>query len=109
MIDVHLLQAYGSQCTKIYLSNTNITELPEILLVDGDLYLENTPITELPKTLKVRGSLHLKNTGVTEVPKTARIGGVVWGLEEVQQRFRASHPDGLRVPPRDEFKPEPRG
>ena len=57
------------------LRNTNITELPDNLTVGGYLYLSNTNITELPDNLTVGGYLDLRNTNITELPDNLTVGG----------------------------------
>ena len=64
----------------LYLSNTNITELPENLTVGGSLDLSNTNITELPENLTVGGSLDLRYTNITELPENLTVGGNVYGF-----------------------------
>ena len=59
----------------LYLSNTNITELPDNLTVGGSLYLSNTNITELPDNLTVGGWLDLRHTNITELPDNLTVGG----------------------------------
>ena len=59
---------------------TNITELPENLTVGGWLDLSNTNITELPENLTVGGSLYLSNTNITELPENLTVGGNAYGF-----------------------------
>lgn len=49
----------------LYLSNTQLTALPDGLTVEGNLDLRNTPITALPEDLTVGGYLDLSNTPIT--------------------------------------------
>ena len=62
----------------LYLSYTNITELPDNLTVGGGLYLSNTNITELPDNLTVGGGLDLSNTNITELPDNLTVGGYLY-------------------------------
>mgnify|MGYP004553919553 CR=1 FL=1 len=59
----------------LYLSGTNITELPDNLTVGGSLDLSGTNITELPDNLTVGGSLALRGTNITELPDNLTVGG----------------------------------
>ena len=59
----------------LYLSCTNITELPDNLTVEGNLNLRNTNITELPDNLTVEGNLNLRNTNIKELPDNLTVGG----------------------------------
>ncbi len=59
----------------LYLSNTQITSLPDNLSVGGSLYLNNTPITSLPDNLTVGGGLYLSNTPITTLPDNLTVGG----------------------------------
>jgi hypothetical protein len=65
----------------LYLSNTQITSLPDNLTVDGYLDLENTQITSLPDNLTVNGSLNLNNTLITSLPDNLRVEGKIIGLK----------------------------
>jgi len=50
--------------------NTNITHLPDNMVVHGDLNLDGTHIARLPDNLTVRGYLGLYgNTELTELPR----------------------------------------
>ena len=57
------------------LSGTEITELPDNLTVGGDLYLSGTKITELPDNLTVGGNLYPSGTKITELPDNLTVGG----------------------------------
>jgi ABC-type uncharacterized transport system YnjBCD ATPase subunit len=51
----------------LWVSNTNITSLPEGLEVGGDLFLQDTTIKSLPAGLKVGGDLYLKDSSLNEL------------------------------------------
>jgi hypothetical protein len=57
------------------LSHTDITALPDNLIVGGDLDLYNTDIAELPDNLTVGGDLDLRRTGIAELPDNLTVGG----------------------------------
>ena len=77
----------------LYLSNTNITELPNNLTVGGGLYLSNTNIAELPDNLTVGGWLDLSNTNITELPENLTVGGWL----DLSNTNIAELPDNLTV------------
>lgn len=56
------------------LSNTKITELPNNLIVGGYLDLSRTNITKLPDNLLVGGSLYLSESKITELPNNLVVG-----------------------------------
>ena len=60
------------------LRNTNITELPDNLTVNGGLYLNNTNITKLPDNLTVKDSLDLENTNISELPDNLTVKYNIW-------------------------------
>ena len=62
----------------LYLSCTNITELPDNLTVEGNLNLRNTNIKELPDNLTVGGFLDLRNTNIKELPDNLTVGGSLY-------------------------------
>lgn len=59
------------------LSHTQVTELPDNLVVRGTLDLRGTPITTLPNHLMVGDSLMLSRTQVTELPNPLVVGGTL--------------------------------
>ena len=59
----------------LFLYGTKITELPDNLTVGGWLDLEMSKITKLPKNLVVGGYLYLDNTPITELPDSLVVGG----------------------------------
>ena len=59
----------------LYLSDTEITELPDNLTVGGRLYLSGTKITALPDNLTVGGGLDLRDTEITALPDNLTVGG----------------------------------
>ena len=74
----------------LYLSNTNITELPDNLTVGGWLYLSNTNITELPDNLMVDGNVYgFNGDSITSIKKVLKgynkelkyiyFDGILWG------------------------------
>jgi len=63
------------------LSGTDITSLPEGLVVKGDLYLSNAPITSLPEGLVVKGILSLGTTSIIILPEDLQVGVGIFGLK----------------------------
>jgi len=55
---------------------TNIIQLPAGLKVGGSLYLQHTKITELPEDLKVGGFLDLSSTKITHLPEGLEVGNI---------------------------------
>lgn len=49
------------------LDGSSIAELPEGLVVKGNLYIGDAPITKLPKKLTIGGYLDLRNSNVEEI------------------------------------------
>ena len=62
------------------LRGTNITELPNNLTIGGWLDLRGTNITELPNNLTIGGSLDLRGTNITELPNNLRVNGNIYGF-----------------------------
>lgn len=58
----------------LYLCNTDITSLPDNLVVRGDLNLNNTRITSLPDNLVVGGWLDLCDTKIKSLPNNLVVG-----------------------------------
>lgn len=56
------------------LIGTEITSLPQGLIVEGDLDVSNTPLTSLPENLHVKGSLYATHTKISTLPKGLLIG-----------------------------------
>lgn len=56
------------------LKGLNITKLPNNLVVGGALYLGNTKIKKLPDNLVVGGYLDLRGTEITELPDSLVVG-----------------------------------
>ncbi len=48
--------------------------------INGDLILKDTGLKELPEGLIVTGNLDLTGTEVTSIPEDAKIGGKIVGL-----------------------------
>ena len=79
------LDLYGTNITELpdnlivggelYLYGTNITELPDNLVVGGWLGLSHTKVIRLPNNLVVGGCLSLEFTNITELPKNLIVGG----------------------------------
>lgn len=73
----------------LYLSNTNITELPDNLTVGGSLDLRHTNITELPDNLTVNGGIYGFSDDVTNIKQLLKgynkelkyiyFDGILWG------------------------------
>jgi hypothetical protein len=59
----------------LFLSDSEITTLPENLTVDGSLFLSHSEITTLPDNLKVGGNLSLANSKITTLPDNLEVGG----------------------------------
>lgn len=64
----------------LFLSESNIEKLPNILHVRGDLWLNNCKqLTELPDNLYVYGSLMLEdNKQINKFPNTLFVAGDLW-------------------------------
>ena len=75
------------------LSCTEITALPEGLIVGGNLDLSDTPITALPDGLTVGGDLDLSYTRIVSLPDDLTVGGAL-SLFNAQI---ASLPKGLAI------------
>lgn len=63
---------------------SEITELPENLIVEGDLDLRGTGIIFLPNDLTVKGNLNIEGTKIRILPSDLSVGGslylsVQWG------------------------------
>ena len=54
---------------------SDITELPENLIVEGDLDLSGTGITFLPDNLTVKGHLNIEGTKIRILPSDLSVGG----------------------------------
>ena len=50
------------------------------ITIDGDLILKDTGLKELPEQLIVTGDLDITGTEVTSIPADAKIGGKIIGL-----------------------------
>ena len=61
----------------LYLSSTDIKELPENLTVSGSLDLSYSSIKKLPENLTIGWSLYLSSTDIKELPENLTIG---WSL-----------------------------
>lgn len=57
----------------LYLTETNITSLPNNLTIIGDLDLTNTDISTLPDNLSVDGWLDIRGTNIVSIPKNLRV------------------------------------
>ena len=62
----------------LYLSGTQIKELPQGLKVGGHLDLRGTQIKELPQGLSINGSLDLRGTQIKELPQGLKVGGNIY-------------------------------
>ena len=71
-----------------WFSNLDIDEsryeiLPDLSIkVNGNLYLSNTQITSLPDNLTVEGNLDLNNTQITSLPPSLKVKGEIIGFKE---------------------------
>jgi hypothetical protein len=63
--------------TSLNLSGSDITELPENLIIDGDLDLSNSKIEKLPNTLQVKGVLNISGLGLKPSPNV-RAGKIIY-------------------------------
>ncbi len=62
----------------LYLENSNITSLPEGLMVYGTLDLYRCKqLTSLPEGLEVGGMLNLEGLQMTSLPKGMKVGGIL--------------------------------
>jgi hypothetical protein len=59
------------------LSGSDITELPENLIINGDLDLSNSKIKKLPNTLQVKGVLNISGLGLKPSPNV-RAGKIIY-------------------------------
>lgn len=59
------------------LSNENITKLPEGLAVNGSLCLYNANISKLPDNLKVGGFVDLSRSSITKLPVCLSVGSIL--------------------------------
>lgn len=58
--------------------NTNITSLPDDLIVRGFVDLSDTDIETLPENLNVRGFLDIRYTDITKLPENLKVGGCLY-------------------------------
>ena len=80
----------------LFLSNRNITKLPNDLYVGGDLRLDDTNIKKLPDNLYIDGYLELTNCKqLTKLPDNLRIIGGFLALENCEKVIKL--PDNLYV------------
>ena len=77
----------------LYLSGTQIAQLPEGLHVGGSLYLEGTQIAQLPEGLHVGGYLDLRGTQIAQLPEGLHVGGSL----DLRGTQIAQLPEGLHV------------
>lgn len=75
------------------LSKSKITSLPDNLVVGGSLYLGNAPITSLSNNLVVGYTLDLQRTDITTLPDNLVVGGFL----DLSGTFITSLPDNLVV------------
>ena len=75
------------------LSYTGIKKLPENLTVNGSLYLNRTSISSLPENLTVGGSLNLSHTDIKRLPDSLIVGGYL----DLNNTPIESLPDNLTV------------
>lgn len=62
----------------LYLTNTNITSLPNNLTIVGDLDLASTEISTLPDNLTVDGWLDIRNTNIISIPNNLRVNRTIF-------------------------------
>ena len=75
------------------LYNSNITELPDNLTINGSLNLYGVKITKLPNHLIVNEFMDLRNTRITELPDNL----IVNGLLGLSGTMITKLPDNLKV------------
>ena len=63
--------------TSLNLSGSDITELPENLIIDGDLDLSGSKMEKLPNTLTVKGVLNISGLGLKPSPNV-KAGKVIY-------------------------------
>lgn len=85
-----MMEAHGGN---LCLSNTNYTELPENLVVKGDLRLDDSCIREFPCNMTVKGSVSMKNSSITEIPD----GLIIHGTLDLKHSKVVKLPDGFFV------------
>lgn len=79
---------------------TQITSLPDNLTVGGYLDLEGTRITSLPDNLTVGGSLNLRGTQITSLPDNLTVGGSIYN-----DLTQITNPDNYRRPQDGDYVP----
>lgn len=78
----------------LVLAGSQIRELPNDLVVEGDCYLcHTTKLKSLPKDLKVKGSLIANDSNLEEIPENLEIGGYL----DLRYTPIKELPSGLKV------------
>jgi hypothetical protein len=60
------------------LSHTEVTELPDNLVVYCSLYADHSKLTKLPDNLHIEGYLSIEYTGIKELPKNLYVGDILF-------------------------------
>ena len=79
--------------SSLVMSETDFTELPDNLIVKGDLVLDSSCITKLPKNLVVGGNAEFWNTKIKSIPDDAKLNGDII----LEDSSIESLPDNLTV------------
>lgn len=79
--------------SSLVMSETDFTELPDNLIVKGDLVLDSSCITKLPKNLVVGGNAEFWNTKIKSIPDDAKLNGDII----LEDSSIESLPDSLTV------------
>ncbi|MEF1216112.1 hypothetical protein REH77_29600, partial [Vibrio alginolyticus] len=56
---------------------TPISDLPEGLVVDGNLYIGGSALKVFPDTMTVKGNIYLGGNRITKWPSNLTLGGAV--------------------------------
>ena len=71
----------GTNCPEgIDLTGIPLGKMGKDITIDGDLILRDTGLKELPERLIVTGNLDITGTEITSIPADAKIGGKIIGL-----------------------------
>ena len=89
----YFIKKIAESNNRVSLTGTDISELPDNLVIEGDLYLQYTKITKLPKGLTVGGNLILHHTNITGLPNDLRVGESL----DLENTNISELPDNLEV------------
>jgi hypothetical protein len=62
------------------LTGVPLGKIGKRVTINGDLILKDTGLKELPEQLIVTGNLDITGTEITSIPEDAKIGGKIIGL-----------------------------